>query len=215
VPYSVREVMRQLVRMAQEAHRINVWSKRKFRHLDFPIGSHNKEKIHPRVAFHVERVEKVVGANVVAGDFPHIQLYTSPQGIKVVALPKEHFLEIVEQGRFSLHGNLARLLSETGFEVPNNNAWIEAHRRTLEQILRNPHNPQAKRAAHEYLSHLVLGAAAFELLGGKAMIPEELREHLEAYKEALKTYSKEDIKNALLYYLQFLEAAKRLGFHQY
>ena len=212
MPYPVRELLRGLAKRAMEAKRMN--HEEVLELLPPSFGSHAKEK-HPWLKEGIEKVERVVGARIfVSNEIGHIQHFRSPQGISIVALSPDTFLEILEQGRHSLHGNLARILVEKGKEVPEEEDWIEAHRRTLQSIMRG-RGIEASNAAHEYLSHVLAGAAAHELLGGKASVPDELRDYVSTYREALKEAEREALENLAKYYLQFIEAAKRLGFHTY
>ncbi len=208
--------------MAAEAKRINPEELREL--LPSSFGSHTKST-YPWLKEGIEKAEKSVGAKILVTDkitidevesikAQHIQHRRSPQGVSIVALPHDLFLEILEQGPYSLHGNLARVLVERGKEVPEEEDWIEAHRRTLDKVLKSKEE-EAKSAAHEYLSHVLAGAAAYELLGGKTHVPDELRRYVEDYKGALKGWNKESLENLAKYYLRFIEAAKRLGFHTF
>ena len=214
MPYSIREVFAALSKMAQEARRINVYTKRVFRTLPENFSSLDKEKLHPRQAFHIKRVEKILGGSIYVGD-ANPQVFTSPQGVTVFAVPRDWFLEMVEQGAFSLHGSVLKKMKEMGKVVADDEVWKEAHKRTLSLILSNTNNTFAKRAAHEYLSHLILGAAAHELLGGRTIIPKELRPHVESYKRAIKNLDRSTLEILASYYRHFEKAAKEMGFHKY
>ena len=216
VSYSVNAIMRALARMASEARRINIHAKRLFRGAPEEIGSHNVLKLHPRLRFHVRRVEKIVGTYVYTSPkVSHIQYHRSLLGIGVVALPRDVFFQVLELGKYSLHGNIARVIVERGKTVPGEEELTEAHRVTLERILGNREDPVAKSAAHEYLSMILAGAAAFELLGGRAVVPAELQRYVEEYKRALRGAKKGDLLSFAEHYSHFLRAARKLGFHAY
>ena len=151
-----------------------------------------------------KRVEKILGAHVVTGRAGHIQAVFEPA--TVFHLPKEIHEEMAAAGGYSLYANLVEVMKEGRKEVPGEEDWVEAHRRTVEK-LRSPGESDDKYlGAREYLSHLLAGAAAHQLLGGRIHIPPELRSYVEMYGAALQKADKEVLENLANHYRWFSRA---------
>ncbi len=153
---------------------------------------------------YVDELEKVFGHPVVVRREEEPKFLTFLGG-KALQIPSSWFSEMLLMREFSLHHHVMKVLSERKKRKPGEEEWVEAHRRILE-LLEKHDNERSRLAASEYLSHLLAGAAAHELLGGKASVPQGLRQHVEEYKKVMGHLQKEVWKQLAKYYERFVKA---------